>query len=297
MTTTVLPLGPINNGTKLFRSSRGLFAYHNRILVKKQPSSNTNASENFEWPANHYIDKVIIPDLVILEGGIRTKAQLLQTLDHFAQVPNRKIVFQKKIPRGGVNTKITLPLGPIGIVFDQKQGLPVVSMVFHNSWGEKLNIPVGYYVEKLIVPNAIAIERLSNDTFEPIFNHYDNIEGRTLVLQEIRNDIPNTGGTITLRLPTGDLGIVFRSTKGYITVARVNPTSPLQRAVKPGYVVGRFVIPGEFELVGLGSMTASTFTDTLRQFAGVEMRVLVLKERRGEVRIGSSSYTNELGSL
>lgn len=286
VTTTILPTGPIN---ATFRSSRGLFAYHNRILVKK-----TTATEmNFEFPAGHYIEKVIIPDLVVIEGGIRTKSRLLQMLNHFAQVPNRKIVFQKKIPKGGVITKITLPVGPIGIVFDEKLGLPIISMVFHGSWAERLNIPNGYFVEKLIVPNKIAIERMHCDGFEQIFNHFSDIEGRMLVLQEVRNDIPNTGATVTISLPIGNLGVVFRCTSGYITVARVNASSPLKEIITVGYVVERFVIPGEFELVGLGTMTASTFTDTLRQFSNVPFRVLVLKQFKKQVQ-HNASYTNEL---
>lgn len=287
VTTTVLPTGPVNAA---FRSSRGLFAYHNRILVQR-----TTNETNFEFPGGHYVEKVIIPEILVLEGGIRTTARLLQTLNHFSQVPGRKIVFQKKIPKGGVITKITLPIGPVGIVWGEKLGLPLVSMIFHGSWAERLSIPQGYFVEKLIVPNKIVIERMHCDGFEQIFNHFCDTEGRILVLQEIRNDIPNTGATVTISLPIGNLGVVFRCTGGFITVGRVNESSPLKEIITVGYVVERFVIPGEFELVGLGGMAASTFTDTLRKYSTVPYRILVLKQFKKEVEINNKSYTNEFG--
>jgi len=286
VTTTILPTGPIN---ATFRCSRGIFAYRSRVLVKNAPTE-----MNFEFPAGNYVEKVIIPNQVILEGGLRTMARLIQTLDHFAEVPGRRIVFQKKIPRGGVITKICLPQGPVGIVFDAKLGLPIVSMVCQGSWADRLNIPLGHYVEKLIVPNKIAIERMGCDVFEQIFNHFSNVDNRTIVLNEVRNDIRNTGATLTISLPTGSLGVVFRSTGGYITVARVKDSSPLKETILVGYVVERFVIPGEFELVGLDEMDASTFTETIKQYCDVPYRILILKQRRKDVQINSASYTNEL---
>ena len=229
-----------------------------------------------------------------LEGGVRTRDRLLQTLNHFSEVPGRRIVFEKGIPRGGVTTTITLSKSPVGVLFDNKLGLPIARMVLEDSWTKRLNIPCGHYVEKLIVPNKIAVERMECDSFEQLFNHFSDIEERIIVLQEIRNDIPNTGATVTVCLPTGSLGITFRSTGGYITVGKVSESSPMKATITVGYVVERFVVPGEFELLGLDKMDAVTFTETLKRFSAVPFRTLVLKQFRKDVRISSAEFEDIL---
>ena len=70
VTATMLPTGPVK---ATFRRSRGLFAYRNRVLVKEAPSPELN----FEFPQGNYVEKVIIPNLVTLEGGVRTRDRLL----------------------------------------------------------------------------------------------------------------------------------------------------------------------------------------------------------------------------
>jgi len=96
VTTTVLPTGPVNAS---FRSSRGLIKSRTRIYVERSPPN-----MNFEFPVGHFVKKVIIPNRLELDGGIRTTKMLRQTLDRFADVEGRKIVFQKKNSRRGPPT-------------------------------------------------------------------------------------------------------------------------------------------------------------------------------------------------
>jgi len=118
---------------------------------------------NLEFPIGHYVEKVIVPNHLVLEGGVRTPERLLQTLDNFAMVPGRIIVFRTDIPKGGSVTKVTLPRGPTGLKFcsdvDDMSGLPIVSTVLEGSSAWHLNVPINHIVEKLIIPNKIMIER------------------------------------------------------------------------------------------------------------------------------------------
>jgi len=89
VTATVLPKGPVNAS---FKSSRGLIKSLTRIYVERAPPN-----KNYEYPVGHFVKKVIIPNRLELEGsGLGTTQMLRQTLDRFADVEGRTIVFQKK---------------------------------------------------------------------------------------------------------------------------------------------------------------------------------------------------------
>jgi len=279
VTTTVLPTGPIHAS---FRSSRGVFKTYNRIYV-------VSSKMKFEFPVGHFVSKLIIPNLFELEGGLQTPDMLLQTLNHFWGVPNRKIVFQKEFPRGGVSTKILLPKGPTGILFysdfEDKSGLPVVSTVLVESSAWQLNVPVDHTIKKVIIPNEITIERMGRRTVERVMEDYSEVEGRIIVLQEFRRDIPKAGATITLTLPTGPLGIVLASLGDCLWIKRVKADSQLLYKIPAGYCVESFVIPGELELMGIEEVLSATYlSQILNDSSHISDRVLVLQQNKKDVR-------------
>lgn len=112
VTSTVLRKGPV---TAVFRMSKGFLSSRNRVLVSEVRKNNMT----FEFPVGHYVQKVIIPNNLVLEGGIRSTARLHQTLDQFADVAGQKIVFQKIHPKGCIISNITLPKGRVGVIFTQ----------------------------------------------------------------------------------------------------------------------------------------------------------------------------------
>jgi len=282
ITTTVLPMGPINAS---FRSTKRFFPSRNRIFVES-----AGPNMHFEFPVGHYVEKVIIPDHVVLEGGIRTPDRLLQILDHFAKVPGRKIVFQNEIPRGGVTSTAILPKGHTGLMFcsklDTKSNLPVISTILIGSSAWRLNIQSGHTVEKLIVPNEITIERMESKIVERVLNDFSAVEGRVIVLQELHRDIPKTGASVTITLPTGTLGVVFKSCRGDLWLAEVKADSQIQRKCPIGYYVESLLIPGELELIGKNeTQNASFFSEKLKESVHVPHRIIVFKQKKEDVRI------------
>jgi len=282
VTTTILPTGPIDAS---FCISRGLFTYNRRVLVETAPTN-----RNFEFPIGHFIKKVIIPNQLVLEGGLQTTDKLIQTLDQFAEIPQRKIVFDVNIPKGGIISKMTLPKGPIDVVFVEKLCLPFVSIAENTS---RLNIPVGHFVEKLIVPNEIKIERIGSESFEKLLGRFSQHKGRVVVLKKFRNDFLRAGATVTITLPTGDLGIVFNiSNRGYISVAQISENSGLKGKIPLGYTVQSLVIPGELEPQGLYKVEGAVFKKKLEQYSQVPHRIMLLKQFRRDIQINSLSFIN-----
>lgn len=294
VTTTVLPTGPIDAS---FRSSRGLFKSRNRVCIENAPSN-----KSFEFPTGHFVKKVIIPNQFELEGGIQTPKKLLQILNHFSEIPGRKIVFQKDFPRGGVCTRVTLPKGPTGLFFysalNNTSGFPVVSLVLVASSAWRMNVPVKHLVKKLIIPNEITVERMGHVTVERLLNEYSEVDDRVIVLQEFRRDIPAGGSKITLTLPIGELGIIFSShDRDGIWIRKINPTSQLLYKVPPGYYIESLVIPGELELIGIEEMIcASYLTNKLEESSHIPHRILVLQQHKRDVkkRCSGTRFQREL---
>jgi len=283
VTTTVLPEGSINKKAS-FQSSRGLFASLNRVYVE-----NSWAKETFEYPVGQFVKKVIIPNHIVIENGIRTPKLLLQTLNHFSKIPGRKIVFQKEYPRGGTVTSITLPIGPTGLLFysdyDDKSSLPIVSTVLVGSSAWKLNVPVDHVVKKLIVPNEITIERMGCVTVEKVLNDYSEVDGRVVVLQEFHRNIPRVGATITITLPTGRLGVVLTSDRGTLWVSKVRANSQLLEKVPVGYYVESLIIPDKLELIGIEELRNAVYIqEKLNESSHVSHRILVLQQDKKDVK-------------
>lgn len=278
-TTTVLPRGPVNAS---FRTTKGLFASRNRVSVGK-PGENMN----FEFPVGHYVEKVIIPNQLVIEGGIRTPERLRETLNHFSDVPGRKLVFQKKIPKGGIVTTVAIPKGPLDVKFypanDDALRLPVVTTYSQDFLTWKLNVT--HVVEKLIIPNEVTIERMGCTGFTNVLNDFSEVQGRIIVLQEFHKDISRCGAKVTITLPTGNLDVAFRTGVDYIVVDKVKEYSQVKKKVPPGYYVESVIIPGVLELIGKDELlNATCLLETLDEFSYVQDRVLVLKELKEDVK-------------
>ena len=50
----------------------------------------------FEFPVGHYVEKVIIPNQLVLEGGIRTTNRLHNILNYYKDIPQKKIALSGK---------------------------------------------------------------------------------------------------------------------------------------------------------------------------------------------------------
>lgn len=289
VTTTVLPTGRIDAS---FRSTSKIFPYRNKVFVERA------GYQNFEFPIGHYVAKVIIPNQFIFEGGIRTPTRLFEILDHFSNVPGRKIVFHKNIPVGNSITKITLPKGPTGLSLyssDDTKCLPIVSAVLRGSSSCKLNVPVHHIVEKLIIPNEITIERMGRKVINKVLAHFSNVEDRVIVLQEFHRNVPKTGGMVKMTLPTGKVGVTFKSFGGDTWVSNVKDISPIKKKCPIGYFVESLVIPGELELLGDELINAAFLSEKMKEFSHISHRVLVLKQYKKDIQTRSqgSRYNRE----
>jgi hypothetical protein len=186
VTTTVLPTGPI---LASFRCQNHIFPSNNRVLVTSSGSS------NFSFPVGHYVSKVIIPNQFVIEGGIRTPQRLLQMMNHFSDVQNRKIVFEKNIPQGGPRTIITLPKGAVGMtICPFKRDLPIVSNIFEGSTSCQRYVPVHHVIDKMIIPNEVTLERMDAKFVHRIWNYYSNIDDRIIFLRESHRENSREGG-------------------------------------------------------------------------------------------------------
>jgi len=284
ITTIVLPTGPINAS---FRCARGFFRSRDRVYV----ASNTiiGSDANYQFPVGHFVEKIIIPNHLVLEGGIRSPEILYQTLNRFSEVPNRKIVFQKDAPTGGLCTKITLPKGPTGIQFYadfvDTPRLPVVAEVLVGPSALRCYVPVNHTVKELVIPNEITMERMVCKGVEKALTDYSEVEGRVIVLQEFRRDISSAGTKITVTLPIGGLGLVIKSYLNYIWIATVKADSVLLQKVPAGYYVESMIVPGELELIGIEEMESATYlSQKLNEFSHVSHRVLVLKQFKYDIQ-------------
>lgn len=293
VTTCLLPIGPINAS---FQSSKGFFKSlhfnNSKIFVER-------ADENFEFPIGHYVEKVIIPNQLAFEGGMRSPEKLSQTLDIFAKVPGRKIVFQKDIPKRGVITKVTLPKGPTGIILssdiDDGSEIPIVSTILEESSAWQRNVPTDYVVEKLIVPNEITMERMSCLAVKNALDDYSQVDSRILVLQEFRRDIGRAGSKITLTLPCGELGIVFNSNNDAIWVKEVKSQSQTLRQIPIGYYIESLSVPGEFNLIGNDEIkNVFSLVKNLKESSHVPHRVLVLQQYKKDIQKRKSTRFGEI---
>jgi len=279
VTTTTLPKGPID---ATFRTKKSCFASRNRAYVAQ-----AGEHMNFEFPTGHYVHKVIIPDHLLVEGGIRKTERLRQILEAFEDCPSRKLVFQKKIPKGGIRTEVVIPKGYLGVKFnvayDDVSRLPVVSSVIDDSCAT-WQLHVTHVVEKLIIPNEITVERVGCTSFQKYLNNFSDVEGRVVVLKEFHKDIPNIGPKLTVHLPTGDLGLVFESAKDSIKIAQVTECSPVKDKVSCCNYVESLIIPGVLELIGKEEMmNATCLLETMNEFSHVEDRILILKQSEADV--------------
>lgn len=293
VTTTVLPTGRIDAS---FRSSNGLFPSRCRVFVERSGYS------NFAFPIGHYVEKIIIPNQFEIYGGVRTPQRLFEVLDHFAKVPGRKIVFRKNIPRGNIITKITLPEDHTTLISDVKVGednrkLPVVLAGGLGPSVRKLLIPASHVIEKVMIQNEISIERMSCTVVKKVLKHFANVEGRVIFLRESERDVPKAGGKVTITLPTGKLGMVFKSINNYIWLSDVRVDSPVQIKCPIGYYVESLVIPGEMELIGSDELNRAVFlSEKMREFSHVQDRILILKEYKQDIqtRTCGTKYTHEI---
>jgi len=282
ITTTILPKGPI---TASFQCTRGFFRSRDRVYVASNTTSGSDT--NYQFPAGHYVQKIIIPNHLVLEGGLRSTEVLYQTLNRFSDVPNRKIVFQKDLPTEGLCTRITLPKGSTGIQFYadfvDTPNLPVISLV--GSSALLCSSPLNHTVKELIIPNEIKMERMLCRGVEKALNDFSEVAGRVLVLQEFRRDISSAGAKVTVTLPIGKLGLILRSYVNAFWVARIKPDSRLLHKIPMGYYVESLIVPGELELIGVEEMKSATYlSEKLNEFAHVSHRVLVLKQYKHEVQ-------------
>lgn len=283
ITTTILPMGPIN---ATFRSTRNVFPSRNRVFVA-QPGPKML----FLYPVDHYVAKVIIPNIAVFDGGMRSPNRLLHILDHFAKVPGREIVFQNQVPKRsvGLTTEVILPKGHTGITFDlglKNSDLPVISTVPVGSSAWRLNIQTKHVVEKLIIPNEVTVDRIDTEVVRSLLANFSEIEGRVMVLRELHRDIPRAGASVTMTLPTGKLGAVFKSLNSGIWVAEVEKDSPVQRKCPVGYYVESLIVPGQLELIGNDELQNVTFlTKKLKESAHIPHRIMVLRRKNEEVRI------------
>lgn len=280
ITTTVLPTGPVN---ATFHLSKRLIKSRNRIYVDCSPPDLT-----YQIPPGHFVDKVIVPGKIVLEGGVRSLDRLQKILTHFSNTEGRQLVFQRNLPRSGTLTRVTLPPGETGMLFyskfDDRNDLPFVSTVLEGSNAWKLNICDDQIVESLEVPNEIKIERMGMPILEQVLSDYEGANERILTLRDSRHDLPRTGPSVTITLPTGTLGVVFKSSGKAVWLSQVKEGSPIQKKCPVGYFVSSFCVPGETELVGIEELKSATFLSTkIKESNGVKGRVLVLKLRKQDV--------------
>jgi len=270
VTTTTLPTGPID---VKFKTSKGNLNNHGRVTVAR-----VSPTKSHEYPLRHFVEKLIVPNRVVIEG-IHKRGRLLQALKHFSYVPGRTLVFQKRstdVPYVGIRTKINLPAGAIGVIFDEEYRLPVVADVLSNTSGDKLDIPMRYFIESLEIPDKITIHRMECISFEQVLNRFSRVADRILVLQKYDIDIPNLGATVKLFLQTGYSGVEFVDSNGWPTVSKSSSCNyPII-----GFYVERLLIPGKIELMG---MDITTLSSTLEQYSDVSQRILVLKEFKKDI--------------
>jgi len=299
VTMSVLPTGPISAS---FMSSKGFFKSrnfkNNKVFVHRTdevtvefPMNNDapKTKMNLEFPIGHYVEKVIIPNHLVLEGGVRTPQRLIQTLDNFAMIPGRIMVFRTEIPKGGSVAKVTLPSGPTGINFcsdvDDKCELPLISTVLEGSSAWHLNVPINHIVEKVIIPNKIMIERTNCASVEKLLESYAGSKRRVLVLQEFRRDVLRAGSKITITLPPGELGLVFNSNDDALWIADVKPHSQLLHKIPSGYYIESLVIPGELELKGKkGLKNVFYLAKVLKEFSHLSNRILTLQQYKADIQ-------------
>ena len=85
--------------------------------------------------------KIIVPNQFESKDGIRTPQRIFQILALFGNIPGRKIVFSKNIPRGSIVTRSTLPQGHTYFDFEEREDvikLPVVHWVGLGMLGERI---------------------------------------------------------------------------------------------------------------------------------------------------------------
>jgi len=284
ITTTTLPTGPMK---EVKFSNEGYFNnQYGKVVV-----SRVSPQKIAEFPLGHFVEKLIIPNQVILEGLHKAK-RLTQALNHFADVPGRTLIFQKRsidVPKIGTVTKIKLPVGPIGVIFDEDCRLPMVANILPGSPAVKLNIPMCHYVESLLIPNQITVHKMGCISFEQILNQFSNVTGRILFLQESYQDIPNIGATVKIVLKPGsiNLDLEFEETQDCVLVSNVLQSSQYKYPIL-GFYVERLIIPDKTELVGmdiatlLRTLQALPTTDT--SFKRIQKRHCCQHERKADRR-------------
>lgn len=130
-----------------------------------------------------------------------------------------------------------------------------------------------------------------------VLKKFANVEGCVIFLRESERDVPKAGGKVTITLPTGKLGMVFKSINNHIWLSGVKVDSPVQIKCPIGYYVESLVIPGEMELIGSDELNSAHFlSEKMREFSHLQDRILVLQEYKQDIqtRTCGTKYNHEI---
>ena len=166
--------------------------------------------------------------------------------------------------------KIKLPAGDLGLQFS---GSPaeVTQIAKDSPLADKLK--VGKIMRGLIIPGEIEVSGLGTPVLTNLFKHFQDNNGRILVVTEKPNDNELINFVAKITLPIGDIGVSFDGTPA--VVSSIDESSPLKMKVNIGQVVERIEVPGVFES---SIISANVLTGWLKNFSSVDGRVLVVKE-------------------
>ena len=160
---------------------------------------------------------------------------------------------------------ITLPAGPLGVVFSGPT--PTIKKIGENSSVQGL-LQVGDVVEKLVVVGEKEMTEMTPTELSAALKSYSGAEyTRCLVIN--RGSVGTGGGPSivapegSIVLPPGKLGITFQGPPSRIS--KIAEGSSVQGLLKVGDVVERLVIVGEEEMVGLSPIALS---NALKSYSG-----------------------------
>lgn len=189
-------------------------------------------------------------------------------------------------------TKVMLPKGDTGLEFysESADTLPDISTVTAKSSALRLIIQPEHVLKKLIFPNYVTIDSFESLIVGKALKEFPKVEGRVMVLHDLHQGIYRAGRSVTITLPTGELGVLFfKSHRGDIWLEEVKRDSQIYRQCLVskliGYYVESLVIPGQLELIGKDELqNVNFFLEKLKESAHVLNRIIVFKQKRNEVR-------------
>ena len=165
---------------------------------------------------------------------------------------------------------ITLPAGPLGVVFSGPT--PTIKKIGENSSVQGL-LQVGDVVEKLVVVGEKEMTEMTPTELSAALKSYSGAEyTRCLVLVGSRSQslsgvqaapVPSLEGTIPL--PLGALGVVFSGTPP--TVKQINPSSPMKGVLNVRDKIEELILVGRKQVA---EMSSTALTQALKACSGPE---------------------------